>query len=517
MPDFPKVTAVCSTKDRYFSTLPHTILAVCMQTHLPDEFIIYDDGEHRDLRGDPLYSHIFSLLDYYGLKGKWKVNFGERRGQVLNHIRSVREAENGVLWRIDDDNVPEKDVLEKLLKNWGPDVGAVGGLVIPSNNIKPIPITASNKIEDIYLGQNEQWYLHQEGSMPKEVDHLYSSFIYRKEIAEYSTELSPIGHREESILTFGMKKKGYKNILEPRAKTWHFCNPVGGIRAHDAQQNYANDEMVFSKKLREWGVCSQEYCFVVLDGGVGDHFAFKYWLPEFIEENRNKKPIFFTTFPEIFADTGIKQGSIADANIMFGTVDRFNIYKWMIDNRWTRNLPWAYRSLYKISGGGNKEKITRKGSGNTIIISPYSQDPNHAKSYPFWDGLMPLLRDFAKGANVRLIQIGRDGEPPLPCIDDFWVNRSFKVIEKSIEECLFWLSVDNFLQHLCHCMPVTIKGFVLWGVSDPKLFGYSYNGNILKNISYLRADQYNTWHGLVRNNDSFLSPEGVMEKIKNNS
>jgi FkbM family methyltransferase len=506
-----EVTCIISTKDRYFSTLPHTLVAVCMQTYKPSYLILFDDGEQRDLRGEPLYSHIFSLLDYYGMKDKWQVVFGERKGQVLNHIKSVNMAKTELIWRLDDDTVPEPDVLEKLIKNMGPRVSAVGGLVITSTDIRQKPMLASNKIEDIYLGMNEQWYLHPEGSMPREVDHLYSSFIYRKSIAEYCTELSPVGHREESILTYAMTKKGYANILEPRAKTWHFRNPTGGIRSHTNAQYYANDERVFSRYMNEWGIRVKEHAYVVLDNGIGDHYAFKYWLPEYIERNKDKKCVFFTCFPEVFSDTGITQASIADAKQMSLDLDKYHIYKWMIDNNWKKNLPWAFKQMYQIHGNGTKEKLTREGTGDTIIISPYSRGDSHPKSYPYWTQLAPLL----KTTGFRLVQIGVSGDPRLPMVDEFIENQSMREIERLIDGCRIWIGVDNFLQHLCHCRPVTPKGAVLWGLSNPALFGYDYNLNIVKdNGKYFRPDQFGIW-GMPRNNDSFCSAEEVFKKVTN--
>jgi hypothetical protein len=64
------VTAYISTKDRYYTTLPIAIMSIAMQTVRPDKFILYDDGEQKDLRKEKLYSNLFSVLDDKKIPGK---------------------------------------------------------------------------------------------------------------------------------------------------------------------------------------------------------------------------------------------------------------------------------------------------------------------------------------------------------------------------------------------------------------------------------------------------------------
>lgn len=505
------VTCVISTKGRHVTTLSHTLLAICNQTYKPKEIIIFDDNnEFKDPRQDPFYSHIFSLLQFY-FGYNWYYEPGQRIGQVANHIRSLQLAKSEWIWRLDDDNVPEPDVLEKLVKNIRPNVGAIGGLVVQSNQIRQVPSIASNKIEDIYLGLNEQWFLHS-NSKPKEVDHLYSSFIYRKSIASYNTNLSVVGHREETLLTYQMKLKGYTNILDPSAKTWHFCNPIGGIRSDnkDRATTFGRDEGVFQQFLAEHNIKTNNYSFVVLDNGIGDHYAFKYILPEYFEKYKNKKHVFFVCYEQVFNDVqNITMASIADAHTLFGSVDKYNIYKLMIDHHWTKSLSWAFRKLYELPNTNNKQ-IVKKGTGDTIIISPYSHDENHAKSYPYWNELIAKI----KTLGYKTIQIGTKNEP-LFNTDEHYIDLPFKEIENKILECRCWISVDNFLQHLCNCMSTVIQGIVIYGLSDPNLFGYKYNKNILKSKNNLRSNQFDSWPHVKRNDNVFFKPDEMFEQIAN--
>lgn len=331
-----EVTAVISTKDRYAS-LANCLVAVASQTYRPKEVIIYDDGEQRDLREDQIFHNIFSMLNAKDIA--WRVLFGEKRGQVHNHQRSLKDAETEWIWRLDDDNVPESDVLSKLVAKIGDNVGAVGGLVLDPKAPLASSGTASNKIEDIYLGLNIQWFRN---SGVKEVDHLYSTFLFRKEAAEhgYCTELSPVGHREETIFTYEMKRKGWDLIVTTDAITWHLRSGKGGIRSYDQKFFWEHDEEIFSKRLARWGVKPSRYKMVVLDSGLGDHLVFKTLIPEL--KAKYDKLIVANCYPKIFKDEGITMISIAEAKTILD-VDEHNVYKFMHDRNWTGSLVDAYR------------------------------------------------------------------------------------------------------------------------------------------------------------------------------
>jgi len=511
------VTCIVSTKDRYFSTLPSTLMAIAQQTYKPKTIIVLDDGDFKPVgQTESIYQTIFQ---YFLLQGiYWIHEPGQRMGQVHNHIKSLEMSKTEWIWRVDDDEVPEKDVLEKLVSNVDEDVGAIAGLVIPATDIKPLPSVIHNKIEDIYLGYNEQWFAHPDNAKPKEVDHLYSSFLYRKSIASYNTDLSPVCHREETMLTYEMKLKGFKNIIDPSARTWHFRNPAGGIRSHADVSYYSHDERVFTNKISEWGVKVNDYSFVVLNNGIGDHYMFKFILPEYLKKNRNKKNIFFVCYPELFNDVpNTTLASIADAKILFGDdLKAYDVYTYMADNRWSKQATEAFKRLYHIDE--NIRQITAvRGTGKTLVISPYSKNPgtghgimNHAKSYPFWKELIKLL----KTLDYKIIQIGSGQEVAIEGVDETRFGRSLKEIESLIKDCGFWISIDNFLPHLCNTMEKVIKGVVIFATSDPDIFGYPYNKNILKSRKFLRSFQFKDWIGEVQHPEYFNKPEEIFIGVK---
>jgi len=331
------VTAIVSTKDRYFTSLPNLLISIALQTVKPDRMIIYDDGEQKDLRIEPLYKNIFMLFDSVGIE--WEVKFGKKMGQVFNHQSSIEDVKTEWIWRLDDDNVAEADCLEMLLKNIETNVGAVGGLVLdPKLNQKENSL-ASNDIEDIFLGLNIQWF---KWKGIKEVDHLYSTFIYRKEAAKHGfcMDLSKVGHREETMFTYEMKRAGWKLVVDSSAVTWHLRNDNGGIRSNTNASMWQHDEEIFRKKLQEWNVKPRNIKLIVLDSGIGDHLVFKKALK--VIKEKHKDIVLAVCYPEIFKDDkDLILISIEEAK-QLTNIDDHNIYKWMDLRNWKDSLEEAY-------------------------------------------------------------------------------------------------------------------------------------------------------------------------------
>lgn len=143
-----------------------------------------------------------------------------------------------------------------------------------------------------------------------------------------------------------------------------------------------------------------------------------------------------------------------------------------------------------------------------ILISPYPQKLRNgkrsAKDYPYWKELIVLLKKH------NITQLAVPGEVQL--VPNMQVNLGYDTIKRMIHLSDFWISVDSFLQHVAH--HVKKPGVVLWGPSDPLIFGYEENLNILKDRSVLRKDQYEIWEKQEFNPDIFVKPEQVYESVK---
>jgi glycosyltransferase involved in cell wall biosynthesis len=342
------VTAEISTKDRYFTTLPMAIMSIAQQSVKPNELIIFDDGQQLDLRDKEPYNSIFPILSKLCID--WKVLFGARRGQVTNHQAAIEMSKNDFIWRMDDDDWAEPNVLERLLAQMKPDVGAVGPLV-HDPKISPLPVQmCSGKIEDWQARANLQW---SELKIVTEVDHLNNTFLFRREAAKhgYPRELSPVGHGEETLFTYGFRRAKLKVIVEPAAVVWHMRAGTGGIRSYNDEQLWKHDEDYTRRKLADWGVTltgrESEDKLIVLDNGLGDHIAFASILPEIKRKYPNRRVVVAACYPEVFKNDNVSLISIAQAKQMLnGKLEAYDIYKFMWDHQWKTQIVDAFRAMY---------------------------------------------------------------------------------------------------------------------------------------------------------------------------
>jgi glycosyltransferase involved in cell wall biosynthesis len=333
----PHITVAIPTKNRYYDTLPLTLMSVALQTLRPDEVIIGDDSNNPlDIRTIPVYQHILHVFEEKGIK--WRVIFGQQRGQHHLHEQIQQLAQEWV-WRIDDDEIAEPSCLALLVDEIRKGIGAVGGLVLTAPVSHETP-KDFNLIEQVTVAQNCQWVDGWKGV--REVEHLYSSFIYKKGIAHFNLALSPVAHREETMFSHEIHRAGYKLLASSAARTWHFRNPSGGIRTQSDASLWENDEKIFRLKMKEWGVNSASSKLVVLDSGIGDHIVFKKYLPEL--KKRYDEVVIACCYPFVFE--GEKTMSIADAK-QLTPIDHYNVYRFMIEKNWKEDMLSAYKAMYE--------------------------------------------------------------------------------------------------------------------------------------------------------------------------
>lgn len=141
-----------------------------------------------------------------------------------------------------------------------------------------------------------------------------------------------------------------------------------------------------------------------------------------------------------------------------------------------------------------------------IIISPYAKklrnDKQNPKNYPYWEELIELIDE-------PIVQVGVEGEKQL--VEDFRKNLPISELRKLVGECRTWIGIDSFFQHLC--WDEGKKGIVLWGPSDPLIFGHPENINLLKDRSLLVPNQFLWWEFTEHKNERFVKPHEVMEHL----
>lgn len=328
------ILAYINTKGRSLSTLPLTLESIILQTVKPNKLLIFDDNdESSNIPELPICRNLLNILKEKNID--WEVRPGMKSGQHKNHEIANTTEDFNLAWRIDDDEIPEANVLEKLLTHMVDGVGAVAGAILVPDMI--LHGEGAIKLEDMFTLPNVQWI---EGKEVFCVEHLYSSFIYRTNIVHYESRLSPMAHREETIFSYELYRKGYKLVVDQSAVTWHLRYPEGGIRNYPMEFGI-HDEMVFREKLKDWKI---EFPFLVLlDNDIDAHRAFHSILPEL--EGRHKKITIACNFPEVFSSTAHKIVKASTVNQMSG-VQKYNIYDAMKTWNWKGNLSDAFRKMY---------------------------------------------------------------------------------------------------------------------------------------------------------------------------
>ena len=141
-----------------------------------------------------------------------------------------------------------------------------------------------------------------------------------------------------------------------------------------------------------------------------------------------------------------------------------------------------------------------------IIISPYSKPLRNGlenpKNYPYWEELITQIKE-------PIVQVGVDEEKQL--VEDFRKNLTIPELRTLIGECRTWISVDSFFQHLA--WDCGKPGIVIFGQSDPQIFGHPENINILKHRFYLREQQFWWWEQCEYRKDAFVKPAEVLKYL----
>ena len=150
-----------------------------------------------------------------------------------------------------------------------------------------------------------------------------------------------------------------------------------------------------------------------------------------------------------------------------------------------------------------------------IVIAPYARALRNGKvtpkNYPWWEDL--IGRILVSGPEWKLIQIGNSEEKEIVGVNEFKAGLKLTEIRDLLQESDTWISVDSFLQHLNNFY-LKKPGVVLWGQSDPRIFGYPYNYNLYTDRKYFRKQQYWLWEQTDLNNKAFVLPGTVFDTLR---
>jgi ADP-heptose:LPS heptosyltransferase len=146
-----------------------------------------------------------------------------------------------------------------------------------------------------------------------------------------------------------------------------------------------------------------------------------------------------------------------------------------------------------------------------ILISPWSRKTTDGKlspkNYPHWPAVVEALAK--AGYDVLQLSCKGEADVPLAARRD---NLPLSEIALLMNECQTWASVDNFFHHMA--WTVGEPGVVIFGSSDPEIFGHAENINLLKDRRFLREWQFRHWSQESIRPEIFVGPEAVVGAVQ---
>jgi hypothetical protein len=134
---------------------------------------------------------------------------------------------------------------------------------------------------------------------------------------------------------------------------------------------------------------------------------------------------------------------------------------------------------------------------------PLRSGKQNPKDYPWWPQVLAEI-------TVPVVQVAVRGEQAL--VDDVRWDLDLTQLALLVKECSIWLGVDSFFQHFC--WDLNKPGIVLWGPSNPNIFGHEQNVNLTLGSIAWRANQFLTWEQETHDANRFVSASVVLEHVE---
>jgi hypothetical protein len=153
----------------------------------------------------------------------------------------------------------------------------------------------------------------------------------------------------------------------------------------------------------------------------------------------------------------------------------------------------------------------------SVLISPYSNrlrsGAENPKNYP--SKLWGQIGQWLKIKKIIIHQVGIKGEKKLgDWVHTHHVDLKLPQLAELAGDCDIWLSIDNFFPHFIHNLPNPKPGIVLFSQSDPLLYGYPENNNLLKSRRFLRVNQNGIWEQTVYDSAAYVDPAIVIKELE---
>lgn len=239
------------------------LTALLLQSKLPAQLAVIDDGG--EMAKNP---HVQALLQRLREAGtRCDVLVGPNKGQPHSHQMALDHLETDLVLRIDDDLIPATpDFVERLWKliSGHPEVGAVAGVYprIRDGQRQNLGQLANkpgmrNGLDDLLAGYSGLQIAAYDTDQVIEAEHLYSSWIYRREylqkVGGFPLCYSRMCFREETDASVRLHLLGrWKLLVDTGAIAWHWMSPTGGMRPEQTRQRKQDDDNLFQQRLTQW-------------------------------------------------------------------------------------------------------------------------------------------------------------------------------------------------------------------------------------------------------------------------
>jgi GT2 family glycosyltransferase len=207
------------------------------QTVLPNEIIVVDQNEP-----------VFDEVDRY-LKTNSRVKHIKNvpKGVVPNYNRCLQEASGDVVLFMDDDVIPDADLIEKHIRHY-----SKSEVEVPAKEVMPIGGVAG-RIREARNGMQETSPCRKIGFYGRFSGRVVANFSANREcevqfgqganmsflrsallrIGGFDPRFDGNGYFFETDAGLRLRKAGYRMVFDPQAGLDHLISPRGGARIHD--------------------------------------------------------------------------------------------------------------------------------------------------------------------------------------------------------------------------------------------------------------------------------------------
>lgn|SRR3990167_585123 len=269
-----RVTFHINTKDRP-EHLAIALTALWSQTFQDWDLIVLDRGEPMAIEREGVRQMV-GLIERFGHSVTYQRP--DVDGIPQTYQRMMEMSKTPLCYRSEDDMALEPECLQRLCDEIVKDENiAVAAPLTPDwkgGRVLAAPSSLRNGFQKahnadsapsqgfIYEACDEQSSVYRNTNGVYDVCVVHAGGLYRKDAAMkvggFAKHFSPTGHREESwFYTKLYVEGGYRLIVVPTARSWHFQASFGGSRPRGVQdskriENRRTDEAKFQADFLRW-------------------------------------------------------------------------------------------------------------------------------------------------------------------------------------------------------------------------------------------------------------------------